>query len=69
MNGRQIIGAVNLAAGMLIETIGRLTGNKRWQQTGVDKQMRGTSQSLIGDAQNIIKRCTKRHQVRPEIIA
>ncbi|EGF32344.1 hypothetical protein IMCC9480_2577 [Oxalobacteraceae bacterium IMCC9480] len=69
MNAHQLIGPVNFCAGFLLEKAGQLTGNKRWQHTGVSRQMRGTSQSLIGDAQNIIKRCTKRQQVRPQLIA
>lgn len=61
MNLHQASGIKNLVVGIILEGVGRLIANNHLQQSGFALQVRGRSQSAIGDAQNIIKGCVKRN--------
>lgn len=64
MNKSQFVGTVNQAAGTLLELLGKITRNTTRQHAGARRQIRGRSQSAIGEAQQLIKLCAKRSRRR-----
>jgi uncharacterized protein YjbJ (UPF0337 family) len=55
MNKDQVQGAAKDIAGQIQEGAGKLVGNKELQTKGVEKQIEGKTEKLIGDAKEIVK--------------
>ena len=59
MNRNQAKGMAIYFLGKLQQNFGRLTGNERQLTKGFQRQIIGKAKIAIGDAQKIIKNCTK----------
>ncbi|MES2535774.1 MAG: CsbD family protein [Pseudomonadota bacterium] len=66
MNTCQLSGGAIYLMGKLGEHVGRITGNRNLQTAGYQKQIAGRARYAIGDAQQLIKRCTKQQDNKPE---
>ena len=63
MNKDQAKGAGKVIAGKVQQTAGKLVGNNRQQIKGVQKQIDGETEKMVGDIKETIKDVTAKHHI------
>lgn len=58
MNKDHIQGTLKVALGSIEERYGQLTGSTRWRLSGVQRQVVGQTQRLVGSAREAMKGAT-----------
>lgn len=58
MNKNQVKGAVKDIAGKVQEEAGKLTGSKEQEAKGVQKQVEGKAEKLLGDIKEVVHDAT-----------
>lgn len=59
MNKNQVNGAVKDIAGQVQEEAGKLVGNKTQETKGLQKQVEGKAEKMLGDAQEFVQKANK----------
>ena len=59
MNKAQMSGTIASMLGTMQMHVGRLIRNRRVESSGFNRRIAGSARRAIGDAQSVIKRCTK----------
>jgi hypothetical protein len=67
MNTEQIMGYVEMKAGIFQQYIGRLLGNPNHQSLGIKKQSLGKQKVALGESREIIKLALRRHILQVQI--